>query len=203
MRFTTIELAHTAYRPADFPVPDLPVAALLGRSNSGKSTLLNALLGEARAARTGQRPGLTRGVRFYRADGRILLADTPGYGYAGMGKETAEANGRILEAFLTEFPMTLALLLIDVRREPRQDERIIMERLALRSVPVCIVLTKCDKVKARDIRAKIESLHRTFPPTTAIHPVSAESGHGMKDLMKFILQGAPHALRQAEEEPAV
>lgn len=203
MRFTTIELAHTAYRPADFPVPDLPVAALFGRSNSGKSTLLNALLGEARAARTGQRPGLTRGIRFYRADGQLLLADTPGYGYAGMGKEAAEANGRILEAFLLEFPLALALLLVDVRREPREDERIILERLTLRGVPVSIVLTKCDKVKEREVRAKIESLHRTFPPTTAIHPVSAESGRGMKDLMKSILQGAPHAVRQVQEEPAL
>lgn len=203
MRFTTIELAYTAYRPADFPVQDLPVAALFGRSNSGKSTLLNALLGEARAARTGQRPGLTRGIRFFRADGRILLADTPGYGYAGMGKEIAEANGRILEAFLVGFPLTLAVLLLDVRRELRVDERIILDRMASRGVPVCIVLTKCDKVKEREIRAKIEALRPSFPPTTAIHPVSAESGHGMKDLMKFILQGVPHALRQAEEEPAV
>jgi GTP-binding protein len=97
----------------------------------------------------------------------------------------------------------LALLLLDVRRVPRQDERIIMERLTLRGVPVCIVLTKCDKVKEREISAKTKALRTSFPPTTAIHSVSAASGRGIDTLVKFILQGALHALRQTEKEPAV
>jgi GTP-binding protein len=197
MRFTTIELVHTAMRPADLPAPGLPVTALLGRSNSGKSTLLNALLGEARAARTGQRPGLTRGVRYFRADGRLLLADTPGFGYAAMGQAAARANAELLEAVLERAPLALVLLLVDVRRDPREDERTILARLEARGVPACIVLTKCDKVKPHEIRAKVEALRRSFPPTVTVHPVSAQSGQGMKDLMKSILQGAAHALQQA------
>jgi len=141
---------------AQLPVAELPEVAFAGRSNVGKSSLLNALTNRKTLARTSNTPGRTREVNFFRLGGRLMLVDLPGYGYARAGKEEIERWNQLIEDYLRgRGNLRRVCLLIDARRGIGAPDRKVMELLDKAAVVYQVVLTKMDKEKA-GAQAKIE-----------------------------------------------
>jgi GTP-binding protein len=155
------ELVTSAAGPAGFPPEGAPEIALLGRSNVGKSSLLNRLVERRSLARTSKTPGRTRLVNFFRVlrpEGEVLLVDLPGYGFAKVSQRERRAWQALVESYLAKrASLRLALLLQDVRRDPGPDEIDLLPWLAARSVPVRGVLTKVDRLGARERGARLRA----------------------------------------------
>jgi GTP-binding protein len=163
MKILRAEIEASAAGPEGFPPADVPEVALLGRSNVGKSTLLNRLTARRRLAYTSRTPGKTRLVHFYRVDRpcrSLRLVDLPGYGFARVSKQERQRWRALVEAYLRR--PGLALLLCDVRRDPGEDERLLLAWLAERGVPACVVLTKTDKLKPGRRAERLRALTRAF-----------------------------------------
>lgn len=131
----------------------LPQVAFAGRSNVGKSSLLNALLGRAGLARVSRTPGRTRGIAFFEVEGRYAFADLPGYGYAKVSREERGAWKELVEGYFDGCRrLRRVYLLVDVRRGPGEEERLLAEYLAERRIPHRWVGTKADKLAPRERR---------------------------------------------------
>jgi len=190
-RVTSAELLTSAADASGFPKPGAPEVAFLGRSNVGKSSLLNALVGRRALARTSSTPGKTRLLNWFRVvrGGREMwLVDLPGYGYAKVAKREREDWKRWIESYLSDRPtLRLAVLLQDLRRDPGEDEALLLRWLAERRVPALVALTKCDKLKpmrrAERIRALSTDAALAGAPVLA---TSASSGSGLGDLWSSI-----------------
>ena len=203
MIFRKIELHRTVFRPEDMPDATLPLVLIAGRSNCGKSTLLNRLMGRRDLARTGRTPGLTQGIRFFRVDERFDIMDTPGFGFAKVGRRQAALNSALLESLFNTTRPAVALLLMDIRRDPRDEERDLLHIFNRSAGGVYLCLTKCDKVSGSKIHATIHRLADVLHcPPERILPVSADSGAGISALIQIITQGVVHELK-AEETASV
>lgn len=151
-------LFASAASPAEYPRDGLPEVAVLGRSNSGKSSFINALCGRRRLARTSGRPGKTRRVHFYRVADAIYLVDLPGYGYAAVARSERRSWRPMVEQYLqpSRKPLRGALLVADVRRGSEAEEQELLAWLAEQGIPARLVLTKCDKVKASRLASLVQ-----------------------------------------------
>ena len=169
------------------PPAELPEVAFVGRSNVGKSSLVNALTGRKTLARVSNTPGRTREINFFRLGGRLMLADLPGYGYARVSKTDSERWTRLIFAYLRGRPnLRRAVLLIDSRRGLLPNDSEVMDLLDRAAVSYQLVLTKIDKLKPGEL-AKVES--KTLADSLrhgAAHPelviTSAVSGQGIAEL---------------------
>ena len=172
------------------PESTLPEVAFAGRSNVGKSSLLNVLLRRRKAARVSKTPGRTREINFFRVNDAFLLVDLPGYGYARVAKERKAGWKPLIEGYLQSSPNLRGLvLLLDSRREPSDDDRDMLAFLAERETPVLIAITKMDKFgtdAGRDRVAAIASALELDPDQVV--PVSAETGLGRDDLATAVMQ---------------
>lgn len=172
------------------PESTLPEVAFAGRSNVGKSSLLNVLLRRRKAARVSKTPGRTREINFFRVNDAFLLVDLPGYGYARVAKERKAEWKPLIEGYLQSSPNLRGLvLLLDSRREPSDDDRDMLAFLAERETPVLIAITKMDKFgtdAGRDRVAAIASSLELDPDQVV--PVSAETGLGRDDLATAVMQ---------------
>lgn len=141
------EFIKSATRPGEFPTGDKLHLAVAGRSNVGKSSLINRLLGRKQLARVSSTPGATRLINFFEVDGRFYLVDLPGYGYAKRSKAEREDWRRMVESYLTSSDRIVAMLvLIDLRRGPEEEERQLLETLKAFAIAPIVVLTKSDKL---------------------------------------------------------
>ncbi|CAO3351616.1 ribosome biogenesis GTP-binding protein YihA/YsxC [Azospirillum melinis] len=169
------------------PEADLPEVAFAGRSNVGKSSLVNALTGRKTLARTSNTPGRTQQLNFFNLGNRLKLVDMPGYGYAKESKEKVEAWNDMVRRFLRgRVTLRRALVLIDSRHGMKPHDHEIMEMLDRTAVPYVVVLTKADKVKAadldrirRDTQVGLKKHPAAFPD---IHVTSSEKGTGIAEL---------------------
>lgn len=169
------------------PEADLPEVAFAGRSNVGKSSLVNALTGRKTLARTSNTPGRTQQLNFFNLGNRLKLVDMPGYGYAKESKEKVEAWNDMVRRFLRgRVTLRRALVLIDSRHGLKPNDHEIMEMLDRTAVPYVVVLTKADKVKAadldkvrRDTQTGLKKHPAAFPD---IHVTSSEKGDGIAEL---------------------
>ncbi len=135
-----------------WPKITLPQVAFAGRSNVGKSSLLNALVGHSRLARVGKTPGRTRGIAFFEIEGRFAFADLPGYGFAKVSKAEREGWKKLVEGYFSGCRLLRKVyVLVDIRRGPREDEEMLAEYLSSHHVAYRFVGMKADKVKAREI----------------------------------------------------
>jgi GTP-binding protein len=173
----------------DFPPPSLPEVAVVGRSNVGKSTLINTLVGQTGLARTSRTPGRTRLVNWFVIDDRFHLVDLPGYGYAQVNQATRESWRPLIEGYLSSRDsLAGVLLLIDIRRGVQEEEHDFIPWLAEREMPVVTALTKADKLPKNKrtlevMRAKQELGLRREP-----FAVSASTSEGIDPLWRAITQ---------------
>jgi len=185
------ERVASATGPEGFPRGGLPEIAILGRSNVGKSSLLNQLVARKRLAFASSKPGTTRLLHFYRverASGALVLVDLPGYGFARVARSERAAWRALVEGYLNgRAPLRACLLLQDVRRELTDDETLLLPWLAERGIPAIAVLTKCDKLSANERRTRVGRLSAAFDlPRDRVIATSAESGLGIPALWKAI-----------------
>jgi len=177
---------------AHFPSPALPEVAFLGRSNVGKSSVINALVG-AKMARTSNTPGRTRSINFFeiRRAGHpkpeLLFTDLPGYGYAKIAREISQDWARFVDPYLIERPsLALCLALIDSNIPPQSSDRQLLEFLAASKRNHIIVATKCDRLSANEMRQALRTLGQQYAHTPIL-PFSAKTGAGKDDLWAQIL----------------
>ena len=191
MKVLSAELAAVAACAEEIPPPELPEIAFLGRSNVGKSSLLNRLANRRQLARTSTTPGKTRLVHFYRIErtrGALHFVDLPGYGYARVSQQERRGWRRLVEAYLDgRSALRAAVLLLDLRRDAGEDERLLLAWLAERGVPALVALTKADKLGAgaRAARARAVAASLGLPPERLV-VTSASSGLGIPDLWRLL-----------------
>jgi GTP-binding protein len=191
MKAAGAEYLTGAARPEDFPRPGAPEVAFLGRSNVGKSSLINRLVRRRELARTSRTPGKTRLLHWYRLarGGRELwLVDLPGYGYAAVSRREREGWRRLVEAYLgRRESLRLAVLLQDVRRDVTPDEELLLAWLAERKVPVLVAVTKADKLRPMRRAARLRELRAQLGlPGAGVVATSAETGLGIAELWRAI-----------------
>jgi len=172
------------------PDSTLPEVAFAGRSNVGKSSLLNALVRRKAFARVSRTPGRTREINFFAVNGSFVLADLPGYGYARIAKSRQVEWRPLIEGYLRHAPaLRGVVLLLDVRRDPSEEDQVMLELLTEIGTPTLVCLTKVDKV-GRDVataRATAIAQAIGFAPDDLI-PFSAVDGRGRDDLAAAIVQ---------------
>ena len=145
------------------PPTDLPEVAFVGRSNVGKSSLLNALVRRKKFARVSNTPGRTREINFFKVNDTFVLVDLPGYGYAKVSKEKRNAWRPMIERYLVgTSELRGIVLLLDVRRDPSDDDRAMVDFLAEVGVPVIVVVTKADKLKKTAAEAQARAISDTL-----------------------------------------
>ena len=173
------------------PAPALPEIAFAGRSNVGKSSLVNAVTGRRALARTSNTPGRTRELNFFDLDGRLMLVDLPGYGYAAASKTKIKAWTRLAEAYLRGRPtLRRVCLLLDARRGITPGDEPVMEALDQSAVSFLAVLTKCDKLAPEALTAQIATIEAALATHVAAYPslitTSARTGDGIATLRSHL-----------------
>ena len=188
--FQTARFTHAAPSWDTLPPPELPEVAFAGRSNVGKSSLLNALVGRKALARTSGNPGKTRAFNFYRVGDALFLVDLPGYGYAKVSQTERDRWARLIERYVTERPsLRLVLHLLDSRHDPTALDRTVMAAMMQSTVPYVAVLTKADKLsgneRAKVIRRATEALVAAGRGAPVVL-TSAQTGRGLDELRQWI-----------------
>ena len=171
------------------PESTLPEVAFAGRSNVGKSSLLNTLLRRKNAARVSRTPGRTREINFFRVNNAFILVDLPGYGYARVAKSRRAEWRPLIEGYLQQSPTLKGLvLLLDSRREPSADDRAMLDFLAERETPVLVAVTKMDKFGHEAGRARVNAIAESLDlDAEQMVPVSARTGLGRDDLAAALI----------------
>ena len=175
----------------------MPEIAFAGRSNVGKSSLLNRLVGRKKLARVSKTPGRTREINFFRVNDSFVLADLPGYGYARVSKAQQAEWRPLLEGYIGKTPQLAGVVqLLDMRREPSEDDAAMLDLLAELGMPTIVVLTKCDKLSRKAAAERAESIARSLllDPEQTIQ-FSAVTGEGRDELAGAIMSavsGAAH-----------
>jgi GTP-binding protein len=176
----------SAAKPEEFPAEDLPEIAVVGRSNVGKSSLINAMIGSD-LARTSRTPGRTRLVNWFEVEGRFHLVDLPGYGYAEVSRTMRESWRPLIEAYLSG-RRTLAgvLLLLDVRRGAQDEELDFVPWLAEREIPIIVAVTKADKLAKNKRMVEVGKARRALGLPRDPLAVSAQTGDGVEPLWRAV-----------------
>lgn len=179
---------------APFPAESLPEVAFIGRSNVGKSSLLNALLGRKSLARVSGTPGATRGAHFYNLGGEMLLVDLPGYGYAKMSKDLSRDIADHVDAYLTNRgSLKLVCVLTDSRHDMKASDIEMIDRLAALGLPVRVVLTKGDKMPVKAWPGICARAEQVLDGRGGVILVSAHKGDGIEDLQNTVYAAAKPA----------
>jgi GTP-binding protein len=192
MEILRAEFVTSAAERAGMPPSGAPEIAFVGRSNVGKSSLLNKLANRRALARTSATPGKTRLVNFFRIERRerpeLWFVDLPGYGWARVAKRERAEWQRLIEGYLAgRAALCGVLLLLDARRDPGDDERDFLPWLAARGVAVRLVVTKLDKLRASEREARLRAITRELGiPRDALVLTSAQSGAGIDALWSAI-----------------
>ncbi|HET6761297.1 MAG TPA: ribosome biogenesis GTP-binding protein YihA/YsxC [Gemmatimonadaceae bacterium] len=170
------------------PDSPLPEVAFAGRSNVGKSSLLNSLVRRKSFARVSRTPGRTREINFFRVNNGFVLVDLPGYGYARVSKEKKSEWRPMIESYLRRTTQLRGIvLLLDIRREPSDDDRAMLDFLAEVEVPTIVALTKTDKLSKAEGKERAAEISRALAlePDQVI-PFSANTGEGRVELLEAI-----------------
>ena len=189
VRIRKVEFAGAIGRPGQAPPADLRQVAIAGRSNVGKSSLVNAVVGRKRIARVSGTPGKTREINFYLIDNRFFLVDLPGYGFARAPEAVRDAWRRLVEKYLTHNDRLDGLiLLLDCRRGVQEPDRQLLDYVSADEIPVLVVLTKMDKLNrsgrtnaVADVRSQLEI------PADQVVATSAQTGEGVDVLTESLL----------------
>ncbi|MDO3410204.1 ribosome biogenesis GTP-binding protein YihA/YsxC [Saccharibacillus sp. CPCC 101409] len=189
MNVTSSEFKISAVGPAQYPEDGLPEFALAGRSNVGKSSLINRLLRRKNLARTSSVPGKTQHMNYYLINEKMYFVDFPGYGFAKVSKQQREAWGQMIERYLLEREtLKLVIQVIDLRHPPTKDDIAMYEWLSHYDRPICVVATKADKVPKtrRQKHAKIIRQELGMRPGQPFVMSSSEEDMGKEELWAIV-----------------
>lgn len=189
-------------KPEHFPESDVPEIAMIGRSNVGKSSLINAIVRNGSMAKVSSTPGKTREINFFMTDIGVMLVDLPGYGYATVSKVQRQEFAALNRAYLFQRPQCkLVCVLLDARLDPQPSDLALLEELEVAHRRFVIVLTKCDKLSSKDVTARFEQIRElTQQCTYAMDAVatSAKDGNGRAQLI-----GIMKKVRDHQETPSI
>ncbi len=191
LNWNKAEFIRSAVKPADFPRDRLPQIVFSGRSNVGKSSVINRLLNRKNFARVGAAPGKTTHINYFLIDQQLYLVDLPGYGYAKVSQAERERWGKLIEAWFADSSlMALGVMLVDLRHKPTQDDITMGRWYAASGKPYVVVANKLDKVKKSELAGNIALIRETLelPDEVKLIPFSAEKGDGKQELLREILE---------------
>ncbi len=186
------EFIRSAAGPGGFVEDGLPQIAFAGRSNVGKSSVLNRLLNRKNLARVGAAPGTTIHVNYFRIDGKFYLVDLPGYGYAKVSKGERDRWGKLMESFFARAPIALGVMIVDARHAPTADDKTMARWFRDTGCPLVVAANKLDKLKKREIEPNLALIRETLEldESVLLIPFSAEKGDGREELLRAVLAGA-------------
>ncbi len=188
MKITSAEFLKSAFAAKDWPDERLPEIAFLGRSNVGKSSLLNSLLKRKGLARTSNTPGRTQSINFFRVNNAFFFVDLPGYGYAKVSKAMRAGWGKMAEEYLAEREeLVLSVQLVDARHEPSALDRELNDWLLFNNKPHIVVATKADKLSANKLLSSIKVIKAAMSESRVL-TYSSVSGKGRDEVWDHLLE---------------
>jgi GTP-binding protein len=180
-----VHFLKSATQKGEYPKLKLPKVAFSGRSNVGKSSLINSLVGKKGLARTSSSPGRTQVINFFNVEDQWIFVDLPGYGFAKAPKSVRVRWGRMVEEFLREDEdLKLTVMMVDARREPTDLDLVMKEWLEQFSIPYQVVATKVDKLSSNKLRKSLNQIESVF--NCSVLPYSAATGMGKKELWRIL-----------------
>jgi len=189
MNLQNVQFLISAASPKDFPKTRLPEIAFAGKSNVGKSSVINRLLQRKNFARVGEKPGKTIHVNYFTVDGKCYFVDLPGYGFAKVSQAEKDRWGKLMEDYFTANRIDMGVLIVDYRHPPTNND-ITMARWFMDSgCPLVVVANKMDKLKKSELEPNLKTIREDLelPDDCPIIPFSAEKGNGRDTLVKQIM----------------
>lgn len=185
MKIVSAEFIKSAVKPADFPKEKLPEIAIVGRSNVGKSSLINTLLSRKGLAKTSSTPGRTQLINFFRINHKLIFVDLPGYGYAKVSASVKKNWQPMIEGYLKDRENLKGVVLImDMRRPPEDEEEMLLDFLSSFSIPSILAITKADKLSGNEKIKQLRLFKKSLDEN--LIPFSAVTGEGKDDLWRAI-----------------
>lgn len=189
MEFIDAKLLKTAVKYEQYPPADIPEIALVGRSNVGKSSLINCLVNRKNLARTSSTPGKTATINFYDISGKYRIVDLPGYGYAKVSKEEKEKWGAMIENYLARRENLVQVIqLVDSRHNPTNDDIMMFDWIKSYNYEPFVIATKLDKLKKSQREEKLTAIYEDLQlnETSVLIPFSSESREGREQVLELI-----------------
>ena len=189
MNFQNVEFLISAASTGDFPKNRLPEIAFAGKSNVGKSSVINRLLQRKNFARVGDKPGKTVHVNYFVIDRKCYLVDLPGYGFAKVSQQEKDRWGRLMEDYFAAQRIDLGVLIVDYRHPPTNNDITMANWFLDSGCPFVVVANKMDKLKKSELKPNLEVIRRDLglPDSCPVVPFSAETGDGREELVRRIL----------------
>ena len=189
MNFQNVEFLISAASTGDFPKNRLPEIAFAGKSNVGKSSVINRLLQRKTFARVGDKPGQTVHVTYFVIDRKCYLVDLPGYGFAKVSQQEKDRWGRLMEDYFAAQRIDLGVLIVDYRHPPTNNDITMANWFLDSGCPFVVVANKMDKLKKSELKPNLEVIRRDLglPDSCPVIPFSAEKGDGREELVRRIL----------------
>ena len=176
-------LGVTAVKPSQFPESDRVEVAFVGRSNVGKSSMINTMINRKSLVRTSQNPGKTRTINFFEVEQDWYFVDLPGYGYARVSRSESEKWGEMIEGYLKNRPQMAAIvLLLDIRHEPNSNDKMLYDWCCHYKLPVILVATKSDKLKRSQVQKHTAIIRRGLGAKEPVLPFSSLTRAGREEL---------------------
>lgn len=190
MNFNNVEFLISAASSKDFPSNRLPEIAFAGKSNVGKSSVINRILQRKNFARVGEKPGKTIHVNYFTIDKTCYFVDLPGYGYAKVSQKEKDRWGRLMEDYFAADRIDLGIMIVDARHAPTANDIVMANWFIESGCPFVVVANKLDKLKKSELIPNMDRIHEVLdlPEECIVIPFSAEKGTGREDLIHHILE---------------
>ena len=189
MNFQKVEFVKSGASMEGLPPASMPEIAFAGKSNVGKSSVINRILQRKNFARVGEAPGKTIHANYFNVDQKCYFVDLPGYGYAKVPMAEKERWGRLMEAYFASGRITLGIMIVDARHAPTKNDVVMADYFMQTGCPFVVVANKMDKLKKSEIQSNLERIRvdLSLPDGCILVPFSAEKGTGRDELVKIII----------------
>ena len=190
MNFQNVDFLISAASTKDFPAVRLPEIAFAGKSNVGKSSVINRLLQRKNFARVGEKPGKTIHVNYFTVDKKCYFVDLPGYGYAKVSQAEKDRWSKLMESYFAADRIDLGILIVDARHAPTNNDITMAQWFLQSDCPFVVVANKLDKVKKSELAGNLQVIREDLelPDECPVIPFSAEKGTGKDDLVRLIVE---------------